>query len=189
MSSGFRILKSSSSSGRLFRNAQDPGPWTDAASGGLNPNPAVRVRGAHPHALCSKAASSHPFLHNGLLSAPSWRTVIGAALGNNTVEVVDTFAGRDIHGIPCARGRPIRDHRKDSNTRRRRNVLLVAGAQSLLRCRSRKRYGRCGNPDVCSRGLMTSYPRFIRLGLGLPTLERRLLLPYPGFGPFHRRPE
>src|SRR6266403_4212598 len=27
------------------------------------------------------------------------KRVIGAALGNNTVEVVDTFAGRDIHSI------------------------------------------------------------------------------------------
>src|SRR5882762_11654927 len=30
------------------------------------------------------------------------KRVIGAALGNNTVEVVDTFAGRDIHSIPGA---------------------------------------------------------------------------------------
>src|SRR6266403_5236226 len=28
------------------------------------------------------------------------KRVIGAALGNNSVEVVDTFAGRDIHSIP-----------------------------------------------------------------------------------------
>src|SRR5437016_10141938 len=30
------------------------------------------------------------------------KRVIAAALGNNTVEVVDTFAGRDIHSIPGA---------------------------------------------------------------------------------------
>ena len=30
------------------------------------------------------------------------KRIIGAALGNNTVEVVDTFAGRDIHSIPGA---------------------------------------------------------------------------------------
>jgi DNA-binding beta-propeller fold protein YncE len=30
------------------------------------------------------------------------KRVIGAALGNNTVEVVDTFASRDIHSIPGA---------------------------------------------------------------------------------------
>jgi hypothetical protein len=30
------------------------------------------------------------------------KRVIGAALGNNTVEVVDTFSGRDIHSIPGA---------------------------------------------------------------------------------------
>src|SRR6266700_7770235 len=30
------------------------------------------------------------------------KRVIGAALGNNTVEVVDTFAGRDIHSIKGA---------------------------------------------------------------------------------------
>jgi DNA-binding beta-propeller fold protein YncE len=30
------------------------------------------------------------------------KSVIGAALGNNTVEVVDTFAGRDIHSITGA---------------------------------------------------------------------------------------
>src|SRR5258707_12299553 len=30
------------------------------------------------------------------------KRVIGAALGNNTVEVVDTFSGRDIHSISAA---------------------------------------------------------------------------------------
>ena len=30
------------------------------------------------------------------------KRVIGAALGNNTVEVVDTFSGRDIHSIAGA---------------------------------------------------------------------------------------
>src|SRR5256712_8520056 len=30
------------------------------------------------------------------------KRVIGAALGNNTVEIVDTFAGRDVHSIPGA---------------------------------------------------------------------------------------
>src|SRR5258708_13828970 len=30
------------------------------------------------------------------------KRVIGAALGNNTVEVVDIFAGRDVHSIPGA---------------------------------------------------------------------------------------
>src|ERR1700758_1631528 len=30
------------------------------------------------------------------------KRVIGAALGNNTVEVVDTFAGRDVHSIAGA---------------------------------------------------------------------------------------
>src|SRR6266478_3793647 len=33
------------------------------------------------------------------------KRVIGAALGNNTVEVVDTFAGRDIHSISGAANR------------------------------------------------------------------------------------
>jgi len=31
------------------------------------------------------------------------KRVIGAALGNNTVEIVDTFAGRDIHSISGAK--------------------------------------------------------------------------------------
>src|ERR1700737_5513105 len=30
------------------------------------------------------------------------KRVIGAALGNNTVEIVDTFAGRDIHSVTGA---------------------------------------------------------------------------------------
>src|SRR5437016_11240461 len=30
------------------------------------------------------------------------KRVVGAALGNNTVEVVDTFAGRDVHSITGA---------------------------------------------------------------------------------------
>src|SRR5712671_2629837 len=33
---------------------------------------------------------------------PKRKRVIGAALGNNTVEVVDTFSGRDIHSITGA---------------------------------------------------------------------------------------
>jgi len=42
---------------RLFRNAHYPGHCAGAACGGLNPDPAIRVRGADPHLLCSKAAS------------------------------------------------------------------------------------------------------------------------------------
>src|SRR5438445_10829207 len=33
---------------------------------------------------------------------PKRKRVIGAALGNNTVEDVDTFAGRDVHNITGA---------------------------------------------------------------------------------------
>ena len=43
---------------RLFRNAHYPGRCASAACGGLDPDPAIRVRGASPHLLCSKAASS-----------------------------------------------------------------------------------------------------------------------------------
>jgi len=43
---------------RLFRNAHHPGRCAGAACGGLNPDPAIRVRGAAPHLLRSKAASS-----------------------------------------------------------------------------------------------------------------------------------
>jgi hypothetical protein len=43
---------------RLFRNAHYPGRCASAACGGLDPDPAIRVRGADPHLLCSKAASS-----------------------------------------------------------------------------------------------------------------------------------
>jgi hypothetical protein len=43
---------------RLFRNAHHPSHGAGAACGGLNPDPAIRVRGAHPHLLCSKAAQS-----------------------------------------------------------------------------------------------------------------------------------
>ena len=43
---------------RLFRNAHHPGHCAGAACGGLNPDPAIRVRGADPHLLCGKAASS-----------------------------------------------------------------------------------------------------------------------------------
>ena len=57
-------------SSRLFRNAHHPGHWTDAASGGLDPGPAARVRGAHPHLLCSKAASVE------LTSRPPFRAVV-----------------------------------------------------------------------------------------------------------------
>src|SRR4051794_311945 len=40
------------------RNAHHLGHWTDAACGGLDPDPAIRARGADPHLLCSKAARS-----------------------------------------------------------------------------------------------------------------------------------
>ena len=43
---------------RLFRNADHPSHCAGAACGGLNPDPATRVRGARPHLLCSKAALS-----------------------------------------------------------------------------------------------------------------------------------
>lgn len=62
---------------RLFRNAHYPSHWAGAACGGLDPGPAARVRGACPRLLCSKAASGDHCC--SLLSAPSWRTVIGIA--------------------------------------------------------------------------------------------------------------
>src|SRR3954470_7369137 len=40
------------------RNAHHPGHWTESACGGLDPDPAIRARGADPHLLCSKAARS-----------------------------------------------------------------------------------------------------------------------------------
>jgi hypothetical protein len=61
---------------RLFRLAHHPSHCAGAASGALDPGPAARVRGAFPHLWCRKAASVG---HHGLLSAPSWRTVIGIA--------------------------------------------------------------------------------------------------------------
>src|SRR6266513_838828 len=61
-------------SSRLFRNAHYPSHWARAACGGLDPDPAARVRGACPHLLCGKAASGDHYC--SLLSAPSWRTVV-----------------------------------------------------------------------------------------------------------------
>src|SRR4051812_27430801 len=46
------------SSPRLFRNAHYPSHCASAACGGLDPDPAIRVRGASPHLLCSMAAPS-----------------------------------------------------------------------------------------------------------------------------------
>src|SRR6516164_115330 len=61
---------------RLFRNAHHPGHCAGAACGGLNPDPAIRVRGADPHLLRSKAASSRfPTSEPPLRAA--WRTVVG----------------------------------------------------------------------------------------------------------------
>src|SRR6266542_669156 len=45
---------------RLFLNAHYPGHCAGAASGGLDPGPAARVRGADPHLLCSSAAFRWP---------------------------------------------------------------------------------------------------------------------------------
>ena len=61
---------------RLFRNAHHPGHWTGAACGGLDPDPAIRVRGAGPHLLCSRLHRVG-LLHHSLLFAPSWRTIVG----------------------------------------------------------------------------------------------------------------
>jgi len=54
------------------RNAHHPSRCAGAASGGLDPDPAVRARGAHPHLLCSRH-----FLFGRVtsLSAPSRRTI------------------------------------------------------------------------------------------------------------------
>ena len=57
-----------------FPRRSPPGLFTRADRGGLKPAPACRLRGAHPHLVCSKAAVSQPALHPGLLSVPSWHT-------------------------------------------------------------------------------------------------------------------
>ena len=58
---------------RCVRLAHHPDHWARAAAGGLDPGPAPRVRGAAPHLVWSKAASSR-CLHQHPLVAPSWRT-------------------------------------------------------------------------------------------------------------------
>src|SRR6185436_2670374 len=92
---------------RLFRNAHHLGHWTEAASGGLDPGPAARVRGALPHLLRSTAASGG---HHGLLSAPSWRTIIGIphhlhpCLGHLLVQRVEVDVGQkrtDYRSLGC----------------------------------------------------------------------------------------
>src|SRR5260370_37301829 len=66
---------------RLLRNAYHLGPWTKAACGGLDPDPAIRARVTCPHLLCSKAASSWlSLLHGSLLFSPSWRTIVSKTL-------------------------------------------------------------------------------------------------------------
>src|ERR1019366_1258528 len=57
---------------RLFRLAHHPGHWTRAASGGLVPGPAPRAEGP---TLISYAARQLLGGHDGLPSAPSWRTM------------------------------------------------------------------------------------------------------------------
>jgi len=54
------------------RNAHHPSRCAGAASGGLDPDPAVRARGAHPHPLCSRHIL---FGRVTSLSAPSRRTI------------------------------------------------------------------------------------------------------------------
>ena len=73
---------------RLFRNAHHPGHCAGAACGGLDPDPAIRARGAGPHLLCSKAASSLAVLHQSLLSAPSWRTIVGVVYCHDVPDFV-----------------------------------------------------------------------------------------------------
>src|SRR5262245_33093330 len=55
---------------RLFRNAHHPSHCAGAACGGLNPDPAIRVRGAHPHLLCSR------LLRVGFTWLPPLRAVV-----------------------------------------------------------------------------------------------------------------
>ncbi len=86
----------------LFRLAHHLGHWTEAASGGLNPNPAIRVRGACPHLSCSKAASErsmqkHKTLLRAVVAHSSRRTAPDRAR-------LPTVAGsrcRRSHG-PCS---------------------------------------------------------------------------------------
>jgi hypothetical protein len=67
---------------RLFRNAHHPSHCAGAAYGGLNPDPAIRVRGADPHLLCSKAALSWLYIltsssrRRGALSSAYLTTII-----------------------------------------------------------------------------------------------------------------
>src|SRR3954468_18238424 len=80
------------------RNAHHLGHWTDAACGGLDPDPAIRARGADPHLLCSKAARSRS-LHDTLL-APSWRTVIGVPDQDDAL--VHPLLRRGLDGVAVA---------------------------------------------------------------------------------------
>src|SRR6267142_3826621 len=66
------------------------------------------------------------------------KRVIGAALGNNTVEVVDTFAGCDIHSNPARRGGRFETIGTIPTREGEGTSLLISGPQSSLRCPSRE---------------------------------------------------
>ncbi len=137
---------------RLFRLAHHPSHWTGAASGGLDPEPAPRVRGTCPHLLCSKAASSRP-LHHGLLSAPSWRTVVRVTNRQVHRSARPSFTMTEhAHGIsgagvrlavaPTARGNvflvPLVDRRqRDVGQQWREDAALRCTAGSAQRMRPR----------------------------------------------------
>src|SRR5712692_2310628 len=64
-------------------NAHHPDHGTRAASGGLDPDPVARVRGACPHLLRSYATVKWP---SRPPSAPSWRTIDSLCLeGRNRI--------------------------------------------------------------------------------------------------------
>jgi hypothetical protein len=92
-------------------------------NGGLDSDPAVRVRGADPHLLCSKAAVRYLRLHRGLLSAPSWRTTFrvsirfGPRSGVSTTSTPHPEASAPQRAAPAA-GSPRSDNRSTSRSSR-----------------------------------------------------------------------
>ncbi len=114
---------------RLFRNAHHPGHCAGAACGGLNPDPATRVRGADPHLLCSKAASSRfP------TSDPPLRAVVAHSRRRSALRTCrkrwnGAETQGETHADSCGRHPRKRDDAEIARTLRRE---LIPNGESML---------------------------------------------------------
>jgi hypothetical protein len=84
-----------------FRHAHDASHWTDAAAGGLDSDPAVRVRGADPSSLVQQGCME--------LAAITSRSPLCAVVAHNAPRRRWRSAPRTVSARPRSRPPPVRE--------------------------------------------------------------------------------